>query len=68
MVNEKLISFFANKELNYFLYFFNFQSDMLRQAVNPLRAMSTSAVQKKEADLIANAFLKQIRDLANKQK
>ncbi|KAE9554865.1 hypothetical protein FO519_001893 [Halicephalobus sp. NKZ332] len=41
---------------------------MLRQAVNPLRAMSTSAVHKKEADLIANAFLKQIRDLASKQK
>uniref|UniRef100_A0A7E4ZZD2 ATP synthase-coupling factor 6, mitochondrial n=1 Tax=Panagrellus redivivus TaxID=6233 RepID=A0A7E4ZZD2_PANRE len=40
---------------------------MFRQVVAPARALSTSALRQKE-DLIAGAFLKQIRDLASKQK
>lgn len=40
---------------------------MLRVAFNQTRALGTSAVRAKENDMIAQAFVKQIRDLAAKQ-
>uniref|UniRef100_A0A914Y2L9 ATP synthase-coupling factor 6, mitochondrial n=1 Tax=Panagrolaimus superbus TaxID=310955 RepID=A0A914Y2L9_9BILA len=41
---------------------------MLRVAFQQSRSLGTSAVRAKENDLIAQAFVKQIRDLAAKQK
>lgn len=53
-----------------FVIFFSFSTffQMLRVAIQQSRSLGTSAVRAKENDMIAQAFLKQIRDLASKQK